>query len=69
MLERKAYKKLLEWKAAMPNKALLVDGARQIGKTYLLEEFARREFPDYVKVDFLRDGQAPYISQAAPAPP
>ena len=67
MLERKAYKKLLEWKTTMPNKALLVDGARQIGKTYLLEEFARREFPDYVKVDFLRDGQAPYIAQAADA--
>lgn len=67
MLERKAYAKLLKWKADMPNKALLVDGARQIGKTYLIEEFARREFPDYVKVDFLRDEQAPYISQASDA--
>ncbi len=67
MLGRKAYAKLLKWRGSMPNKALLVDGARQIGKTYLIEEFARREFADYVKVDFLRDEQAPYISQASDA--
>ena len=55
MLERKAYKRLLKWKNEMPQKALLVDGARQVGKTFLIEEFARREFSSYVKVDFLRD--------------
>lgn len=55
MLERKAYKKLLKWKTETPGKALLVDGARQVGKTYLIEEFARREFDSYVKVDFLHD--------------
>ncbi|WP_165043937.1 ATP-binding protein [Adlercreutzia sp. ZJ138] len=67
MIERKAYAKLLKWKEESPYKALLVDGARQIGKTYLVEEFARREFSSYVKVDFLRDERAPYLSQATSA--
>ena len=67
MLERKAYKKLEAWKTNLPNKVLLVDGARQVGKTFLIEEFARREFDDYVKVDFLRDEQAPYVANAADA--
>ncbi len=58
MLERDAYEELLSWKRKNDGKALLVDGARQVGKTYLVEELGRREYPDYVKVDFLRDGQA-----------
>ena len=65
MLERKAYDKLSKWKLEMPDKALLVDGARQVGKTFLIEEFARREFDDYVKVDFLRDEQAQAIAQSS----
>lgn len=67
MLDRKAYEKLLKWKDGPAHKALLVDGARQIGKTYLIEEFAKREFSDFVKIDFLRDEQAPYISQSSDA--
>lgn len=67
MLERKTYRKLLSWKNGSPHKALLVDGARQVGKTFLVEEFARREFEDYVKIDFLRDEQAPYVANAADA--
>lgn len=58
MLERHAYQTLLSWKHDSSKKALLVDGARQIGKTYLIEEFAKREYPSYIKVDFLRDSQA-----------
>ena len=37
MLKRRAYEKLLSWKAEAPEKALLVDGARQVGKTFLIE--------------------------------
>ncbi|UYZ38016.1 hypothetical protein OD350_10200 [Clostridium beijerinckii] len=40
-LKRAAYKKLLEWKNNHNNKVLLVEGARQIGKTYLVKKFAR----------------------------
>ena len=64
MLKRRVYEKLLSWKADAPDEALLVDGARQVGKTYLIEQFARQEFADYVKVDFLRDAQADSISGA-----
>lgn len=67
MLERKAYPRLLAWKSDLPGKVLLVDGARQVGKTFLIEEFARQEFDDYLKVDFLRDGQASYVSGASDA--
>ena len=40
MLERAAYSTLTDWKQNNRNKALLIDGARQIGKTYLIEHFA-----------------------------
>lgn len=58
MLKRRAYECLLNWKRDAPEKALLVDGARQIGKTFLIEEFAKREFASYIKIDFLEDTQA-----------
>ena len=40
MLERTAYGMLVSWMREGQDSALLVDGARQIGKTYLIEEFA-----------------------------
>lgn len=58
MLERDAYASLLLWKQTNHGKALMVNGARQVGKTFLLEEFAKREYPAFVKVDFLRDDSA-----------
>ena len=58
MLKRMAYDSLKLWKGNAKRKVLLVDGARQIGKTYLIESFARAEYADYVKIDFLRDETA-----------
>ena len=58
MLKRSAYDQLLDWKSDNHRKALLVDGPRQVGKTYLLEEFGKREYRDLVKIDFLRDEKA-----------
>ncbi len=58
MLKRKAYQDLLEWKQQKGHGALLVTGARQIGKTYLLEEFARNEYETCVKIDFVKDAEA-----------
>jgi predicted AAA+ superfamily ATPase len=43
-MERLLYGKLLAWKASKYRKPLLLQGARQVGKTYLLKEFGRREF-------------------------
>lgn len=58
MLRRLAYDSLKRWKDDSKKKVLLVDGARQIGKTYLIESFAQVEYSDYIKIDFLRDETA-----------
>ena len=42
-LERKAYSKLLAWKNKPNHSTLEVSGARQVGKTYLVNKFADRE--------------------------
>lgn len=68
MLRRAMYETLLAWKKSSDKKALLIDGARQIGKTFLIEEFARQEYGDYIKVDFLADdGAAAYFAEAKSA--
>lgn len=45
-MERFLYKHLLAWKSQESRKPLLLQGARQVGKTYLLKEFAKREYSD-----------------------
>lgn len=49
MLKRKAYERLLAWKRAKTTQALLVSGARQIGKTYLVHEFGLAEYGSLVE--------------------
>ena len=52
-IERKAYQSLLEWKnGSESSKAILVKGARRVGKSYLVEEFARNEYGSYIMIDF-----------------
>lgn len=68
MLKRSAYDQLRDWKANNRRKALLVDGPRQVGKTFLVEEFGKREYRDVVKIDFLEDegaGRAFAAAQSA----
>ena len=56
-MKRKIYDKLLEWnKKHKGNTALLIEGARRIGKSYIVEEFARKEYASYV-LDFLHRGK------------
>lgn len=55
MLKRKAYKYLLEWKKNKDKECLLVKGARQVGKTYLIEQFGNREYKNFVEINFLKD--------------
>lgn len=53
MFERKIYKKLLDWKnEASGEKALLIEGARRIGKSTIAEEFGKNEYKSYIIVDF-----------------
>lgn len=54
-MERECLKSLIEWKNSRKRKPLVLMGARQVGKTWLMEEFAKREFgEDYVIVNFMR---------------
>ena len=55
MLKRKMYDRLTEWKAASERKVMLLLGARQTGKTYIVREFARRNYPSFIEVNFLED--------------
>ena len=53
VFKRKIYSKLLEWKQEEDGKsAILVKGARRVGKSTIVEEFARNEYKSYMLVDF-----------------
>lgn len=55
LFQRKIYDKFLKWKAESGGKkALLVEGARRIGKSTVVEEFARAEYRSYILIDFAR---------------
>lgn len=55
-MERIAYQSLLDWKHLSNRKPILLDGARQTGKTYLVERlFGEREFRQVHKLDFLEN--------------
>lgn len=53
MFKRKIYDKLVEWKNESQGKtALLIEGARRIGKSTVAEEFAKNEYESYILIDF-----------------
>lgn len=53
IFKRKVYDKLLEWKAAASReKALMIEGARRIGKSTIVEEFGQKEYKSYLLIDF-----------------
>ena len=53
IFKRKLYEKMLQWKRERDGKtALLIKGARRVGKSTLAEEFARREYESYILIDF-----------------
>lgn len=52
-MKRKIYKDLVDWKDRGMKKALMVIGARQVGKTYIIEEFCKNEFENYVSINLL----------------
>lgn len=53
IFQRKIYEKLLEWKRESDgHSALLIEGARRIGKSTIVEEFAKKEYESYILIDF-----------------
>lgn len=51
-MEREFYQKLIKWKQSQFRKPLVLRGARQVGKTYILTDFAKREYADSVYINF-----------------
>ena len=54
-MKRALYKNLLDWKTSPTRKPLLLKGARQVGKSYLLEDFGKNEFPKLHVFNFEQD--------------
>ena len=50
---RKIYQELLNWKNSNIEKPLMIIGARQIGKTYIIDEFCKKEFKEYIYINLL----------------
>ena len=54
-MKRKVYEKLLNWKENSQGKtAILIDGARRVGKSYIVEKFAKENYKSYIMIDFNR---------------
>lgn len=57
-IRRKIYDRMLEWKRRDRGaSALLIDGARRVGKSYIAEKFARSEYRSYILIDFAKAPQ------------
>lgn len=54
-MDRKLYQELLKWKNEEQGRvAIMIEGARRVGKSWLAEEFAKKEYRSYILVDFTR---------------
>jgi len=57
-MKRKIYDKLVEWKLNSNGEtALLIDGARRVGKSYIAEEFAKENYKSYILIDFNKESK------------
>ena len=54
MLKRKTYDYLLNWKSNHKNKCLMIKGARQVGKTYLVRAFGKAEYKSFIEINFIK---------------
>jgi predicted AAA+ superfamily ATPase len=61
MLKRKIWAKLEAFKANADKKTLLLTGARQVGKTYIVEQFAKAKYESFVEINFVEDPVAKAI--------
>ena len=52
-MKRKIYKRLLEWKDRGMKKPLMIIGARQVGKTYIVKKFCENEFENFIQINLL----------------
>ena len=55
-MKRKIYEKLVEWKnTSKGSTAMMIEGARRVGKSYIAEEFAKNEYSSYILIDFNKE--------------
>ena len=55
MLKRKFYDTLVNWKKTKKHECLTVTGARQVGKTYIIEKFGQENYDSYIYINFLKN--------------
>ena len=58
VMRRKIYSRLLEWKGNDGHTALLIEGARRVGKSFIVEEFGKNEYDSYMMINFGKVGKA-----------
>jgi len=56
-LKRKIYDSLLEWKDSHGQECLLIKGARQIGKTHIVERFGHENYESFIEINFVQEPQ------------
>ena len=61
MLKRKMYSRLLKWKHSSDKKCLIIKGARQVGKTYLVRVFGKEEYKSFIEINFLKNPELKMI--------
>ena len=54
MLKRKIYGRLRDWKAARDRDCLVLKGARQVGKTFIVDRFGRENYKSFIHIDFVK---------------
>lgn len=54
MLRRKVYQALLDWKNDHDHTCLMVKGARQVGKTFIIREFGKNEYQSFIEINFIK---------------
>lgn len=55
MLKRKVYDELIDWKNNHEKECLMVLGARQVGKTYVIREFGKKEYESFIEINFVEN--------------
>ncbi len=57
MIDRKIYSQLLEWKNKKDKMCLMVKGARQVGKTFIIDKFCKENYKNYIYLNFYEDAR------------
>lgn len=60
-MKRQIYTSLSQWKKSKGRKPLILQGARQVGKSYSVKEFGNNEFKQFIRIDFLSQKDAHLI--------